>query len=117
MLLGLWMSANDKQVRGVMVVGATALLGLAIWLTIYFIQQRSSGNTDAMLLTYSATWFAPLHICYSVTAFCWNCVYRYFCKLAVGANEKGIFPLVRSFKLWCIWLLHINGYVYYVHVL
>ena len=66
MLLGLWMSANDKQVRGVMVVGATALLGLAIWLTIYFIQQRSSGNTDAMLLTYSATWFAPLHICYSV---------------------------------------------------
>ena len=28
MLVGLWLSKNDNQVSGVMVVGATALLGL-----------------------------------------------------------------------------------------
>ena len=45
MLLGLWLSKNLNQVRGVMVVGATALLALSIWLTVYFIDQRASGNT------------------------------------------------------------------------
>ncbi len=37
MLIGLWLAKNDNQVRGVMVVGASALLGLSIWLTITFI--------------------------------------------------------------------------------
>ena len=49
MLIGLWLSKDDNQVRGVMVVGASALLGLAIWLTISFIQLRHAGNTDLML--------------------------------------------------------------------
>ena len=62
MLLGLWLSKNLNQVRGVMVVGATALLALSIWLTVYFIDQRASGNTANMLLTYSVTWFEPLKI-------------------------------------------------------
>ena len=66
MLAGLWLAKNDGQVRGVMVVGATALLALAAWLTEYFVQQRSAGNSADMLLTYSVTWFAPLHIAYSV---------------------------------------------------
>ena len=66
MLIGLWLSKNDNQVRGVMVVGVSALLGLAIWLTISFIQLRHAGNTDLMLFTYSVPWFAPLHIAYSI---------------------------------------------------
>lgn len=66
MLLGLWLAANDNQVRGVMVTGASALLVLAIWLTVTFAQMRSAGNTDAMLFTYSVAWFKPLNICYSV---------------------------------------------------
>ena len=66
MLVGLWLAKNDNQVRGVMVVGASALLGLAIWLTITFIQMRHAGNTELMLFTYSAPWFAPLNIAYSV---------------------------------------------------
>ena len=66
MLVGLWLAKNDNQVRGVMVVGASALLGLAIWLTITFIQMRHAGNTDLMLFTYSIPWFAPLNIAYSV---------------------------------------------------
>ncbi len=66
MLLGLWLARNLNQVRGVMVVGASALLALSIWLTITFIQMRHAGNTDTMLFTYSAPWFQPLNICYSV---------------------------------------------------
>lgn len=66
MLLGLWLAKDLKQVRGVMAVGSTIILALAIWLTVYFVEQRSAGNTADMLLTYSAVWFQPLHIAYSV---------------------------------------------------
>ena len=66
MLLGLWVAKNDNQVRGVMVAGATALLIGAIWLTVYFVQQRNAGNHDAMLLTNSVMWFKPLNIAFSV---------------------------------------------------
>ena len=65
MLLGLWLAKNLKQVRGVMVVGASCLLALSIWLTVYFVQQRAAGNTDVMLLTYSTPWFKPLNIAYA----------------------------------------------------
>ena len=66
MLLGLWLAKNLNQVRGVMVAGSTALLALSIWLTFYFIGQRTGGNTDVMLLTASTPWFKPLNIAYSV---------------------------------------------------
>lgn len=66
MLLGLWFSKNLAQVRGVMVAGASALLVLAIWLTVTFIQMRHAGNTDPMLFTYSVAWFPSFHIAYSV---------------------------------------------------
>ena len=66
MLLGLWLARNDNQVRGVMVCGASALLVLAIYLTVAFIQQRSLVNDAAMLWTYSTSWFPSLHINYSV---------------------------------------------------
>ena len=66
MLLGLWVAKNDNQVRGVMVAGASALLIGAIWLTIYFVQQRAAGNTDTMLLANSAMWFKPLNIAFAV---------------------------------------------------
>uniref|UniRef100_A0AB33JFR6 NADH-quinone oxidoreductase subunit M n=4 Tax=unclassified Prevotella TaxID=2638335 RepID=A0AB33JFR6_9BACT len=66
MLVGLWIARNDNQVRGVMVAGASALLVLAVWLTVTFVQMRHAGNTDAMLFTASIPWFKPLNIAYSV---------------------------------------------------
>ena len=66
MLLGLWLSRNLNQVRGVMVAGSSCLLLLSIWLTLAFIQARNAGNTDVMLFTYSTPWFRPLNISYSV---------------------------------------------------
>lgn len=66
MLFGLWLARNIRQVRGVMVTGSTALLALSVWLTIAFIQMRQAGNTEAMLFMYSAPWFKPLNIAYTV---------------------------------------------------
>lgn len=66
MLLGLWLSRNLNQVRGVMVAGSSCLLLLSIWLTVSFIQMRAAGETAPMLFTYSTPWFAPLNIEYAV---------------------------------------------------
>ncbi len=66
MLLGLWISRNLNQVRGVMVAGSSCLLLLSVWLTITFIQMRSVGETAPMLFTYSIPWFKPLNIAYSI---------------------------------------------------
>lgn len=66
MLLGLWISRNLNQVRGVMAAGSSCLLLLSVWLTITFIQMRSAGETAPMLFTYSIPWFKPLNIAYSI---------------------------------------------------
>lgn len=66
MLLGLWLSRNLAQVRGVMVAGSSVLLALAIYLTIDFIGQRSAGADAVMLYTSSVVWYAPLHISYEL---------------------------------------------------
>ncbi|MGN0086908.1 MAG: NuoM family protein [Alloprevotella sp.] len=66
MLLGLWLARNVNQVRGVMVAGSSALLILAVYLTIRFLGDRAAGITDEMLYTGALSWFEPLHIKYSV---------------------------------------------------
>lgn len=66
MLVGLWLARDVKGVRGVMVAGSTALLLLAVYLTITFLGDRAAGATDGMLYTASFNWIEPLHIKYSV---------------------------------------------------
>ena len=46
MLFGLWLAKNDNQVRGVMVAGATALLGLSIYLVFDFVATREVMPAD-----------------------------------------------------------------------
>lgn len=66
MLLGLWLSKGIKAIRGVMVVGASALVVCAVALVIMYLNDRAAGATGEMLYTASFTWFEPLHIKYSV---------------------------------------------------
>ena len=66
MLAGLWAARGLKAIRAVMVVGSSALLVLATWLTITYLSDRAAGVTAEMLYTAKAMWFAPLHIYYSV---------------------------------------------------
>lgn len=66
MLLGLWLAKGIKGVRTVMVVGSSALLLLATYLTVIYLADRAAGATGEMLYTASFEWFKPLHIKYSV---------------------------------------------------
>ena len=66
MLLGLWLAKGIKGVRTVMVVGSSALLVLAGYLTLIYLSDREAGATAEMLYTASVDWITPLHICYSV---------------------------------------------------
>lgn len=66
MLLGLWLSKDIKAIRGVMVVGASALVVCAVALVIMYLNDRAAGAEGEMLYTASFTWFEPLHIKYSV---------------------------------------------------
>ena len=66
MLLGLWLARGIKGVRTVMVVGSSALLVLAGYLTFIYLSDREAGATAEMLYTASVDWITPLHICYSV---------------------------------------------------
>lgn len=62
MMLGLWASRNIRQIRGVMVTGASLLLALSVYLVIDYICLRKSGATAEMLYTSSLSWYEPLNI-------------------------------------------------------
>jgi NADH-quinone oxidoreductase subunit M len=66
MMLGLWLARGIKQIRAVMVTGASALLALAVALAFLYADGRAGGDTAAMLFTDSRVWYAPLHIHYAV---------------------------------------------------
>ena len=66
MMLGLWVSKNVNQIRGVMVTGASILLVLAVYLTIDYLGMRQAGDTATMLFTDSMVWYAPLNIHYAI---------------------------------------------------
>lgn len=66
MMLGLWMSRNIKQIRGVMVAGSSLLLILAGVLTYLYLAERGAGNTAEMLFRSDWTWYAPLNIKFSL---------------------------------------------------
>ena len=66
MLLALWLARNDSQVRGVMVVGSTALLALAIYLVFAFLEARETMPAEKFPFLFGDVipWFKPLHIFY-----------------------------------------------------
>ena len=66
MLLALWLARNDSQVRGVMVVGSTALLALAIYLVLAFVNARETMPAEQypFLFGTAIPWFEPLNIYY-----------------------------------------------------
>ena len=65
MMLGLWLSRNVRQVRGVMVAGSSLLLAMSIFLVFDYIGLRKTGETAQMLYTSSISWYEPLDICLS----------------------------------------------------
>jgi NADH-quinone oxidoreductase subunit M len=49
-----------------MITGASVLVVLATILTVQFLQLRAAGDTSEMLFVSSISWYAPLHIAYTV---------------------------------------------------
>ncbi len=66
MLLGLWLAKGLNAVRAVMVVGSTALLALAAYLTVTFLADRAAGAEGEMLYVASIPWIESLNINYTV---------------------------------------------------
>lgn len=66
MLLGLWISRSIRQIRTVMVTGSALLLALSVYLAIEFVSLRNAGESAAMLMCDSWSWYAPLNINLSV---------------------------------------------------
>ena len=116
MLLGLWLSRNLNQVRGVMVAGSTALLLLSIWLTVAFVQARNAGNTDVMLFTYSTPWFRPLNIAYSVGVDGISVVMLLLSSIIVFTGTFASWqlkPMTKEYFLWFT-LLSTGVYVFFI---
>lgn len=118
MLFGLWMARSLNQVRGVMVVGASCLLALSIWLTIAFIQMRHADNTDAMLFTYSIPWFKPLNIAYSIGVDGISVVMLLLSSIIVFTGTFASWqlkPLTKEYFLWFT-LLSVGVYGFFISI-
>lgn len=66
MMFGLWISKHINQIRAVMLVGASALLVLAVGLVFLYLGEREAGDAAEMLFTASHVWYAPLNIHYAI---------------------------------------------------
>lgn len=118
MLLGLWLSRNLNQVRGVMVVGSSCLLVLSVWLTIAFLKMRDAGNTDAMLFQYTVDWFKPLNIAYAVGVDGISVVMLLLSSIIVFTGTFASWqlkPLTKEYFLWFT-LLSIGVYGFFISV-
>lgn len=62
MIIALFMVKEMKAIRGVMVVGASALVALTVVLIVQFMQARALNPDAEMLLTSTWTWYEPLNI-------------------------------------------------------
>ena len=60
--LGICRNSSMNAIRTVMTVCSTALLGLAVWLCVWFLDLRAAGDTAEMLFTGSWMWYEPLNI-------------------------------------------------------
>ena len=120
MLLGLWLARNDKQVRGVMVAGASVLLGLSIYLVFAFLEARETMPADQvpMLFTYSVPWFEPLHINYSLGVDGISVVMLLLTSIIVFTGTFASWqmePMKKEYFLWFT-LLSIGVYGFFISV-
>ena len=116
MLAGLWASRSVNQVRGVMVTGASLLLALSVYLTIDYIGLRQAGAMEEMLFTDSISWYAPLHICYSIGV---DGISVAMLLLSAIIVFTGTFAswMVHTAEFGSVRILYLNRPVHHVYVL
>lgn len=112
MLLALWLARNVNQVRTVMVVGASGLLLLSVWLVVAYLQLRNDGNTDAMLFTYSTPWFEPLNIAYTIGVDGISVVMILLTSIIVFTGTFASWKLAPMTKEYFLWFTLLSTGVY-----
>ena len=112
MLFGLWLARNLNQVRGVMVLGSSVLLMLAIYLTVTFIQMRHAGNTAPMLFTDSIPWFASLNIAYSVGVDGISVVMILLSAIIVFTGTFASWQVIPNHKEYFLWFTLLSSGVF-----
>ena len=105
MMAGLGICRNNgmNAIRAVMVIGSTALLGLAIWLCVDFLALRAAGDASEMLYTGSWMWYAPLNIHLAVGVDGISVLMILLSAIIVFAGTFAswkINPLPKNFFLW-----------------
>ncbi len=60
--LALCRNRGIKAIRTVAVIGASALMVLAVWLVSIFLQTRGAGDTSEMILRSDVLWYAPFNV-------------------------------------------------------
>ncbi len=118
MMAALWACRNIGQIRGVMAVGSTVLLGLSVALTVMFLGDRAAGETADMLYTASAVWYAPLNIHYAVGVDGISVAMLMLTSIIVFTGtfaSWNMAPLTKEFFLWFC-LLSVGVYGFFISV-
>ena len=118
MMLGLWLARSPRQVRAVMATGSSLLLVLAVALVVRYLGMREAGETDAMLLTDSVVWYAPLNIHYAVGVDGISVAMLLLSAIIVFTGTFASWRMERDVKAYFLWfcLLSVGVFGFFVSV-
>lgn len=110
MLLALFVCKNIRQVRTVMVTGASVLLVLAATLAVMFVQQRAV-SSDEMLFVQDIVWYAPLNIHYTVGVDGISVLMLALSAIIVFTGVFSSWNMVKGYFLWfCLLSVGVFGF-------
>ena len=112
MILLLFLCKNIKQIRAVMVAGASGLLVLAATLVVLFVKARAVSDAE-MLFVSQITWYEPLNIAYAVGVDGISVLMLVLAAIIVftGVFSSWNMEMAKEFFLWyCLLSLGVFGF-------
>ena len=113
MIVFLFLSKGMKQIRAIMVTGASALLVLAATLVVLFFRERAVSPDAQMLFVSSITWFARLNVTYAVGVDGISVAMLVLSSIIVftGVFSSWNMDMAKEFFLWyCLLSLGVFGF-------
>ncbi len=110
MLLALLVSRNRAYVRTVVTVGFGLVLAAAVAVAVVFLQERAV-SSEAMLLTSSTVWYAPLNIHYAVGVDGISVLMILLSSVVAITGVFSAWNMERDFFVWyCLLAIGVFGY-------
>ena len=110
MLLALLVSRNRAYVRTVVTVGFGLVLAAAVAVAVVFLQERAV-SSEAMLLTSSTVWYAPLNIHYVVGVDGISVLMILLSSVVAVTGVFSAWNMERDFFVWyCLLAIGVFGY-------